>query len=68
MARQTTAERSAEHVAAILGVTQQNVSRIEANAMRKLREAFEGELDDYLPTTSICTGRWNRRRIVRVCR
>jgi predicted DNA-binding protein len=68
MARQTTAVRSADEVAAILGVTQQNVSRIEANAMRKLQEAFAGDMDDYLPTTSICTGRWNRRRIVRVCR
>lgn len=65
MGRHTTGERSADEVAAILGCTQQNVTRIETNALRKFREAFTGDMDDYLPTVCTRSGRWNGRRVVR---
>lgn len=67
--RQIAGEMSQDDVAGLLGIARQNVSLTELRAMAKLRQAFEGDdIDDYLPSSSTPSGRWNGRRLWRVVR
>lgn len=60
---------SQDAIAELLGIARQNVSLTERRAMEKLRKAFEGvDIEDYLPSRSVQTGRWNGRRMWRVAR